>query len=275
MTAIDFRVLRVGIEVSGEMKFYEGLSIIATGTKGTTDIQNTFDVEITNLAKDTRNYILTETSPFNENRTPKRLIVEAGRKSTGTARVFVGEITKSSPTEPPDIGLKLTAQTGAFSKGEVVARSSERAKESLSKIAQGVAGDLGASLVFEAQDKLISNYAFSGAKLRQINALAEAGGVDAYLNDETLVVKDRGKPLMNRVKSVSASTGMIGVPEATERGVRVRILYDLETELGNALDLKSELNPALDGRYTIYRLAFSLSSRESAWYTDIEASRDA
>ena len=278
MTVVDQRILRVGIEVSGEIRWYEGsgnfgLAIKASGTKGATDTQNTADVTITNLSKDVRNYILTETSPFNKNRTPKKLIIEAGRVSTGTARLFVGNITKSSPTQPPDIGLNMTAQTGAFKKGDVVARSGA-ARENLSAIAGRVAGDLEANLTFEATDKQIANYSFSGASLRQVNALAEAGGVDAYLDDETLVVKDRGKPLRNRVKIIDNSTGMIGIPEATERGVSVRILFDLQTDLGGQIDLTSELNPALDGSYTIYKIDFDLASRDAPWYLDIEASRN-
>ena len=129
-------------------------------------------------------------------------------------------------------------------------------------------------MTFEATDKQIANYSFSGATLRQVNALAEAGGVDAYLDDETLVVKDRGKPLRNRVKIIDNSTGMIGIPEATERGVSVRILFDLQTDLGGKIDLTSELNPALDGSYTIYKIDFDLASREAPWYLDIEASRN-
>ena len=278
MTVVDQRILRVGIEVSGEIRWYEGsgnlgLAIKASGTKGATDTQNTADVTITKLSKDVRNYILTETSPFNKNRTPKKLIIEAGRVSTGTARLFVGNITKSSPTQPPDIGLNMTAQTGAFKKGDVVARSGA-ARENLSAIAGRVAGDLEANLTFEATDKQIANYSFSGATLRQVNALAEAGGVDAYLDDETLVVKDRGKPLRNRVKIIDNTTGMIGIPEATERGVSVRILFDLQTDLGGQIDLTSELNPALDGSYTIYKIDFDLASREAPWYLDIEASRN-
>lgn len=278
MTVVDQRILRVGIEVSGEIRWYEGsggsgLAIKASGTKGATDTQNTADVTITNLSKDVRNYILTETSPFNKNRTPKKLIIEAGRVSTGTARLFVGNITKSSPTQPPDIGLNMTAQTGAFKKGDVVARSGA-ARENLSAIAGRVAGDLEANLTFEATDKQIANYSFSGATLRQVNALAEAGGVDAYLDDETLVVKDRDKPLRNRVKIIDNTTGMIGIPEATERGVSVRILFDLQTDLGGQIDLTSELNPALDGSYTIYKIDFDLASREAPWYLDIEASRN-
>lgn len=274
MSAIDPRILRVGIEVSGEIRWYdEGLQITAQGTKAVTDVQNSCNVSITNLSRDVRNYILTETSPFNKNRTPKTLIVEAGRVSTGTARLFVGNITRSSPSQPPDIRLDLEAQTGAFKKGEIVARSG-RATEGLRTIAQRVATDLEATLVFEAADKLIANYSFSGATLRQVNALAEAGNVDAYLDDQTLVVKERNKPLANRVKIVNASTGMIGIPEATERGVRVRILFDLQTELGGQMDLTSELNPALNGSYTIYKIDFDLATRDTPWYLDIEATRN-
>jgi hypothetical protein len=273
MTVIDQRILRVGIEVSGQINWYEGLQITAQGSKVVSDTQNECTATVVNLSKSVRNYILTETSPFNKNRTPKKLIVEAGRVSTGTARLFVGNITSSSPTQPPDIGLELKAQTGAFKKGEVVARSGE-AKEKLSSIAKKVSDDLETSLVFEAQDKFIANYSFSGATLRQVNALASAGGVDAYQDDETLVVKDRGKPLANRVKIIDNTTGMIGIPEATERGVRVKILFDLQTDLGGEIQLSSELNPALDGSYTIFKIDFDLASRDTPWYLTIEASRN-
>lgn len=274
MTVIDQRILRVGIEVSGQIRWYESpLAITAKGSKVVSDTQNDADVTVTNLSKDVRNYILTETSPFNKNKTPKKLIIEAGRVSTGTARLFVGNIISSSPTQPPDIGLNMKAQTGAFKKGELVARSG-KVKEKLSDIAGRVASDLEASLVFEAQDKFIANYSFSGPILRQVNTLASAGNVDAYHDDETLVVKDAGKPLAGRVKIIDNTTGMIGIPEATERGVKVQILFDLQTDLGGQIDLTSELNPALDGSYTIFKIDFDLASRDKPWYLDIEASRN-
>lgn len=273
MSVIDLRILRIGIEVSGEMKTFEGLAMTARGAKFGSETQNNCDITLLNLSKEVRNYILTETSPFNKNKTPKRVVVEAGRVSTGTARLFVGEIISSSPTQPPDIGLTIKAQTGAFKKGELVANSMP-AKEKLSAIAQKVADDLEATLEFEATDKLLSNFSYSGAALKQVGALAAAGNVDAFQDDEVLVVKDAGKPRRNRVKVVNAGTGMIGVPEATERGVRVKVLYDLETDLGGRLDLTSELNPALDGSYTIYKVDFDLASRAEAWYYTIEASRN-
>lgn len=273
MANIDQRILRVGIEVSGQMQFFEGLAITAKGAKVANDISNTCDVSIMNLSKAVRNYILTETSPFNKNKTPKRIVVEAGRVSTGTSRMFMGEIISASPTQPPDIGLDIKAQTGAFKKGVLVARSGT-AKEKLSSLSEKVAKDLDTTVEFEATDKFIANYSYSGGALRQITALMQAGDIDVFQDDDTLVVKDVGKPRRNRVKIINANTGMVGVPEVTERGIKVQFLFDQDTALGGAISLTSELNPALNGNYTIYKLDFDLASRETPWYYTAEASRN-
>lgn len=274
MTIIDQRILRVTIDVSGESKTFEGpLAIEVNGTKGATDTQNTCDITITNLSAADRNYILTETSPFNKNRTPKRVTVEAGRVSTGTAVVFIGEIISSSPTQPPDIGLTMKAQTGAFKKGDLVARSG-MAKEKLSSLAKKVGTDIESSVEFEASDKFIANYSYSGSALEQIRYLAETGNVDAFQDDGVLVVKDRGKPRKNFTKIIDNTTGMVGIPEVTERGVKVTFLFDLDTNLGGAIELTSELNPALNGSYTIYALDFELTTRDKPFYYSAEASRN-
>src|SRR4051812_502184 len=106
-TELDPRIVRVGIEVNGQLKIYEGLAITATGTKYANANQNECEIKIANLDKETREFILTETSPFNRNKTKKVLTLDAGRKSTGVSRVFVGNISKSSPSQPPDISITL------------------------------------------------------------------------------------------------------------------------------------------------------------------------
>lgn len=273
MANVDQRRLRVGVEVSGQMREYEGLAITAQVNKGATDTENTAEITLTNLSRDVRNFLLTETSPFNKNRTPKRVYVDAGRVSSGLSRVFIGDVVSASPTQPPDIGLTLSAQTGHYAKGDLVARTGA-AKEPLSAIARRVADDLGVRLVFEAQDKLIANWSFSGALPRQIRALGAAGAVDAFHDDAALVVKDRGAPLRNIEKLVDATSGMVGLPEATERGVRVKMLFDPEVKLGGLIRVTSELNPALNGGYTVYSLRYDLASRAAPWYVEAEASRN-
>lgn len=265
MERLDPRIVRVSVEVDGEFKIFEELDIVARGQKTANPLQNTCEVTIANLTKETRNYLLTETSPFNANKTPKRLVVEAGRVGLGVTRLFSGEITSSSPSQPPDIRLTLKAQTGSFAKGRVVARSGQ-AVQSLQAIAQQVAADLGVSLDFQATDRQIANYMFNGSALRQVDALQAAGGVDAFVDDDVLVVKDRAKPLQGRVRLLSAQTGMVGVPEVTEQGVKVKMLLDTSTVVGGALELTSALNPAVNGLYSIYGLDFEVASRQEPFY---------
>jgi len=271
---IDPRIVRVSVEIDGKFQVLEGLDIYARGEKTANPLKNTCEVTISNLSRDSRNYLLTETSPFNQNRRPKRLIIEGGRESLGVTRLFYGEITSASPSQPPDIGLTIKAQTGAHAKGKILARSGT-ARQSLKSLAALVAKDLGVSLNFQATDKTIANYAFSGAALRQVDALGSAGGVDVFVDDQTLVVKDRATPLAGRVRVLSAESGMVGIPEVTEYGVRVRFLLDVTTVVGGALELRSVLNPAVNGSYSIYGLAFEIASRREPFYWIADARRPA
>lgn len=395
MSRFDPRIVRVGVEVDGQIKTYgEGFDIRVSGSKMANPSENACEVTISNLTKETRNYILTETSPFNRNRTPKRIIVEIGRASAigqqteaprprqtvsggtipngmiqegnidlnnrptvrnadgsistvrsisieiegntvliptvtqdgrlvddeeairifeetgenlGTfsnapaaeayaeslhgdqermyatprpgsgqaplTRIFVGEIVSSSPSQPPDIALTIKALTKTYDKGIVVARNGQE-RELLSAIAARVASDLALSLDFQATDKTIANYAFTGAKLRQVDHLELAGGVDCFVDDDKLVVKDAGAPLVERVTTLSARSGLVGVPEATERGVKVTFVLDSAATLGGALKLESELNPALSGDYTIFKLDFEAATRDTPFYWMAEASRN-
>lgn len=269
---IDPRIVKIGIEIDGQIKYYDGLTIVATGTKFANENENECEVKITNLDKPTRDYLLTETSPFNKNKSPKRIIIDAGRKSYGTNRIYVGDITSAKVSQPPDITITLKATTANDQKGNVVAKN-QPGVTNLSTIARQVADDLGLSLLFQCKDKQLANYSFTGGSLKQVNKLGQAGGVSAYVDDNTLVMKDYGVPLANRVKILDMDTGMIGIPEITEKGIKVTYLIDNDTTLGGALDIRSKLNPAVNGVYNIYKLGFNIASRDTPFYFIAEASR--
>ena len=266
MANLDPRIVRIGIEIGdGQVKYFEGLDIHAQGTKYANPIQNECEVKISNLAKATRDFILTETSPFNLNKKPKKLIVEAGRVSYGTTQIFVGNITSSNIGQPPDIVLTLKSLTKNSKKGSVVSRSLGSVSQ-LSNVAQNVADDLDANLIFEADDKSISNYAFNGGALKQLDQLQAAGDVDVFIDNETLVVKNRGTPLAGQMRVLNIDTGMIGVPQLTEHGLRVSCLIDNKTAIGGAIEIQSILNPSLNGIYSIFQMGFDIASRDTAFY---------
>lgn len=272
MDELDPRIVKVGIEIDGLIKTYDGLAITASGTKYANGNQNDAEISITNLDKATRDYILTETSPLNQNRTPKRVILDVGRVSYGTSRIFIGDITASSVSQPPDITVTLKALTSNFQKGNVIARSQAPVAQ-LSLISQQVAQDLGLTLDFQALDRQVANYSFTGGALKQVDKIGQAAGVVSYVDDNLLIVKDMNTPLRGRMRILTQSTGMIGVPEITEQGVKVKFLIDNQTVLGSAMQITSEMNPAANGIYTIYKLGFELASRDTPFYYIAEGKR--
>lgn len=272
MAEFDPRIVRIGFEVNGQLRQYEGLAVTAVGTKYANPNSDECTLKIANLAKEVRDYIATETSPFNLKKTPKLVIVEAGRASYGYSEIFRGNIQSVSVSQPPDTWLEISALTGSEKSTEVVSKA-KPAKISLQKIAEEVARDLGASLNFEAADKTLANYIYAGGSLGQIKLLADAGEIDVYLDGRTLVVKDKNVPLTNKVRKLNKDTGMIGIPQFTEFGVRCSMLLDNQTTIGGALDITSEIYPAVNGLYAIYKLGFEIASRDTPFYYHAEAVR--
>jgi len=270
--ALDDRIVRIGIEIDGQIKYYEGLAITATGTKFANANQNCATVTIANLDKKTCDYILTETSPFNKNRSPKRLIIEAGRKSYGYTQIYIGDITKAKPSQPPDITLTIEAQTGASLKGKILARN-QPSQMALRRIAKQVAEDNGLTLDFQATDKNIANYSYTGAALKQVDKLGESGLVNAYVDDNTLIVKDTNVPLTGKTRILNLDTGMIGIPDLDEQGLKVTFFIDNQTTLGSGLEVTSKINPAANGIYVIYKLSFNIASRDVPFYWIAECTR--
>lgn len=269
---LDLRRIRVGIEILGRVQYYEGLRVRASGTKYANPLQNDCSVTISGLKRETRDYLLTETSPFNNNRTPKRIILEVGRQSTGLFRLFIGDIVSAEPSSPPDLDLVIKAKTQAAQAGNVVSTAGPK-QARLSALAQKVASDLGLTLEFQAQDKNIGNYQHTGSALAQVEKLAAAGGVAAYIDDNKLVVKNMGRPLSGRVRVLNKDSGMVGVPKTTEQGISVEFLIDPETAIGGALRIDSKINPAVTGEYVINQLKFDVASHDTPFFYTALAAR--
>lgn len=269
----DERILKLTVEANGRLKTYEGLAIKATGTKYTNALQNECNVTISNLDKATQDYILTQTSPYSRNNTPKTITLEAGRKSYGTTKIYIGNIVSSIVSQPPDIGVTLKCLTGNFLKGNIISRSFPNGA-TYSQIATQIAQDTNTLLKYQASnDPVVNNYGYSGAAIKQIGNLAGMSGLNVFVNDGILVVKDAYVAINNTIRILSADTGMIGIPEFTEQGIRVKMFIDNKTTLGGTLRIISKVYPAASGDYVIYKLNFDIANRETPFYYIAEAAR--
>ena len=272
MNKLDPRLVQLTVEVNGVNKSYQDLFIKARGMKYANPLQNECEVTIYNLDKATQDYILSETSPYNANKTPKTVTVEAGRQSYGLNKIYVGNIVMANPSQPPDIGVTLKCLTGNFLKGQFTSQA-QPGTVTLQQASQQAAAEIGAQLTFQAQNKNLSNFSYGGATLKQVDHLQSAGGINVYIDNNTLVVKNANQPLNGSLKIINASTGMIGIPETTERGVRVKYLLDNATVLGGGLQIQSVQYPAINGNYVIYKLGFDIANRDTPFYYIAEALR--
>lgn len=264
-TNIDQRLVKVSIEINGKLKTYQDIFIAAVGVKYANPLQDEAEITLYNLDPDTQDYILTETSPNNANFSPKTIIVEAGRQSYGTTVIYRGNIIYSSVTQPPDIGVTLKCLTGNFLKSINVTHQ-QPGFATLEQIAQAVAQDTGLLLSFQATNREIANHIYSGSALQELELIAALGQINAYVDGDTLVIKNAGEILRGNLRQLSASTGLIGIPEFIERGVRVKFFIDNKTVLGGGIQLTSEVYPATNGVYVIYQLAFIITNRLTPFY---------
>ena len=272
MADLDPRLLRLGIEINGELRFYEELAITASGTKFANPNQAEATITVTNLQREVRDFVLTEGSPFNRNRTPKTITIEAGRESTGYSLVYTGNIFRSSVSQPPDQVVTIRALAGQFQKTNIVTNSLPGVVP-LSRIAGRVAADLGYRLDFQATDRTLSDYAFTGSSIQQVIKLDELTGINAFTDNNTLIIKNDLTPLTGRLRVLTPRNGLIGIPEITEQGIKVTMLFDNQTVIGGAIELESDLYPLLNGRYVIYKLLFQLANRDTPFYLVAEARR--
>lgn len=272
MSNFDPRLMRVSVEVGNNLRQYEGLAMQASIIKSSTAIHDEAQVTIANLARDVRNQLLTETSPYTLNYIPKKLRIEAGRASTGYFTVYEGDITRTSISQPPNIITAINAKSLNFAKGRVVTMSTAD-NVPLKTIAKRIAEELKLNLIFEATDRPITNFHFDGSSTGLIQRLAECGGINVYNDGKSLIVVNIGAARANVVHKLTEETGLIGDPELTDIGVRVRFMLDPNAQVKGTIALESKNNPQLSGNYTIYTLTHMLANREPSWYSIAECWR--
>lgn len=271
--AFDDRLMELGISVDGESYIYDqSFYIAAFGTKYTNGNLGECAIKIDNIAKSTRDMLINKTSPLVIPRKLATISLKLGRKSTGLFTVFEGQATASNPTQPPDVGLVIRSLATSYYLGSIVSNVFPTTAL-ISVIAKKIADDLGLALEFRATDRPIVNFTFTGAAAKQIKKLNEIGGIEAHADTGKLIVRDINQPRSDTATLVSSETGMVGVPQINEYGVEVTMLINRELRIGEKIEVKSAINTAANGTYTIYKLAFEASSWETPFYWKIEGRR--
>jgi hypothetical protein len=270
---LDPRVLRMTIEIDGIVTTYEGLSISVKMEKWITTAPLVAYIEITNLKDSVASSIITEGTPFNQNRTPKTITIEAGREDGGSSKIFVGNIFRAQSSQPPDRVLTIESRAYFF-EGAKTATEMTPGINKLSAICKSAANDLGLSLDFRATDKNIRSYSFSGGAQQQLKYVESLAEIDVFSDLGVLYVKDKDGYINDSSRTLT-NKDFVGMPLVSERGVVVKYLFDNQTNIGDRITIESdsEFSIEANGSYIAYRIEYDLATRENQFYVTVHGSR--
>jgi hypothetical protein len=275
MNVIDPRLMEIQIIIGAKSYRFQGnFALRAVGTLFANPFSDVCDVTIFNMDRATQDYLLNVTSPYSTNRDVKTVRVYAGRQSYGMSLIYEGGVLVSRVSQPPDIGVTFSCSSGLQFQNTIY--SVNNGVSQISKSIQLLAERLNARPRIElANDVIVKNYRHDGTAITEMAYMNTFGNFTVFYNQGSgfLVVKDAAVALRGTLRIVSEATGMIGIPEWTELGVKVTFLIDSKTQIGGEIQIKSNRYPAFNGNYAIYKLGFDLASRERPFYYIAEAAR--
>ncbi len=267
-SSLDPRIVKVNLFIEGKKYSYENLAIRAVGYKISNPTMQTATITIANLNREHREFILKETIP--RNRSTSQLIgisLEVGRESTGASLFYVGDIYRVQPSQPPDVTLKMVCIARQSLKGKLIS-SSQNKSTYLSVIAKQVADELEADLVFRIPDRLIGSYQFVGNAVDQVRKLESLAESSVYYDNNALYVlpiDGLGETFDNPIE-INQETGLVGVPEITEYGVKVTMLYVPTIILSSRVALTSQIAPVSNGKYIVTSIRYNITNRDTPFY---------
>lgn len=279
MSAQEFdpRILTVDLQFDDQTLTYSGpLALKVQGSKTITTLQNTATVSLGNLTKAHRDYIMSNCNQvLQANYKVRKVTVSAGRKSSGSWQVFQGDIISANLTQPPDIYITLKCATSARDRTQWWTYSNQ-SNATLEQIAGDFCQIVNLNLNIDPavdKTKTVPRFTFNGQPTGMIVRIQEMFNVRAYVDDNVFVIKPINASLTNELAIVNSSSGMIGIPEFTEYGIRVRTLADKSIRLGGGMRLTSTMVPVMNADYVITRLDYDLTTRENPFYYDVWANR--
>lgn len=254
-------------------KRLDGIQVRFDILKTMSSVMNQASIELCNLTMPDIEYLTTYTSQFIAIQKRKRIRLFAGYDDM-VALIFDGDIVEASPTSPPDIWLRCKALSGYYNNKDTVSKSIAGNVE-IKDICEQATNLLGLSLNFESETlKTISDFSFTGDKLKIIKEINELAGVVAYEEDGILNVLDKGKSKSGDTLLINKDCGMIGVPRIDPLGIEVKMLLNNTVRIGQKVKLESVMIPSADGVYYIYEIKHEGDLRGVPFYTTIKARRE-
>lgn len=272
------RVIDLEIQIKNQIKIYSDLqgldnikvefnitkSINTAGGEATISIFGLFPDDIAFLST---NYIA-GSGALNQS-----LISIIGGYKDNKTLLFNGNIVNANPNlTSKDYNIELKAINAIMSSTNSKSISLKNA--TLKSICQRLASDLGLILKYDNTiNKTIGDYSYNGTAFSQILKLRSyyPNEIDIFINDGFLIIQKQKALEKGKTFLLNSKTGLIGTPQPTATGCKIKSILNPELQVGNIIKLESKKIPQLNSFYKILELKHMGSNRTDMWVSEITA----
>lgn len=202
-----------------------------------------------------------------------KVSVYAGDEKEGVSLVFMGDIVTSAPNynAAPDVVLEIDAMAGYYAGLLAVPPYTFKGSIPAASVLEQICKEAGFIFVNTGETKSVLNPYLKGSPVQKIISLANSYDLNIVLDGETLTLKPAGGNTQT-IAILDASSGMVGYPDFTSNGIKVKSGFLPQVQVGNLIEVKS-IVPKASGRWQIVSLGHSLGVHmdNAPWFTTIDA----
>lgn len=190
----------------------------------------------------------------------------------GMSLVFQGDIINSKPdyNGAPDVPLVIDAISGYYQGLSAVPPYTFKGSIPTSTIIEQLCTEMDYAFVNEGETKQAVNPYLKGSPIQKIRQLAKSYNLDVNITGKTVTLR---KSDGNRkiIAAINKDSGLIGYPEFTNMGIKLRCEFMPELKIGDEIEVKS-IVPKASGRWRIFSLNHSIGMHldGAPWETSIE-----
>lgn len=256
----------------------QGLMLRCRIKKAALAVQNKATVEVGGLTDYLREYLLSNFTAFNKRLRDQgqleanyvNVTIEAGYQEGNTKQlnlVYKGQVVTCELTSPPpNMTVRFTCYTQQINRTKFITTPAP-SRPTFKEFVEWAGQQMGLSTVI--CDTSINNQTLvnPGRTTYVAQALLieiqnyQRNTIAAYIDDDTLIVKDKDKILNSQ--QISTINEFVGVPTWNEWGADFTTMYSADLKLAQGVKFKSLLNPSLnDTTFVIMQLEYDLASRD-------------
>lgn len=261
-----------GVKSKKTLSFVDDYAKVSFQTQSSVNgLAPSANINITGLLRDTMGYLATSYTSWTENKILNRIVLDAGY-SNEHGVIFDGEIIEAMPSlDTADFSISLKCQSLYSQLTGNISSISKEDEVDAKEVAENIASDMGVELVYYPEEEFKVNYTMSDASpVNQMRNLSKMTGLDVYVENGRMYVKEPAKAVEKLPKLVVDSSNIIGAPMPDALGCRVQIRMNPNLRSGMPVSLNSKRFPILNSDdYFLNTYHHVGETKGKKWFSEI------